>query len=444
MRPEFSALSSRPALFAAYGSAPEPLRFGVDVTLSGRAVVGRLARELPVLAADLVEIAASTHAIDRLARRPSERQRSAGSMWTRSLWANIPVREPGQWRQQCPQLVRLLHWLTDDDWELEFRQLEPGSGVLDTAQGFLFETVPAGATPVLFSGGLDSTAGLARELAHDDAIAISVHTNGWMWQVQQRVLGALSHASSRQCVPLRYQISVSSGRESSQRSRGFFFLAAGVATAWAARQDRLRVFENGIGAINLPYLRSQQGSQASKSAHPATLAMVQDLAAAVSGRSFTIEAPAMTLTKAELLRLAPAAAQKALGLTVSCDAGFSARVPEHRPCGSCTSCLLRFQSLITAGLGGLVPRGVAHRREGDRDFNVNAMLWQVTRLRACLEGPEPWRQLISEFPELINVTQVTPEEVVRLYRAYVKEWETYEHAARAASLMRPGSRTVAL
>jgi hypothetical protein len=50
----------------------------------------------------------------------------------------------------------------------------------------------------------------------------------------------------------------------------------------------------------------------------------------------------------------------------------------------------------------------------------------------------------AEFPELINVTQVTTEEVVRLYRAYVKEWEAYEHAARAARLTRPRSWTVAL
>jgi hypothetical protein len=28
------------------------------------------------------------------------------------------------------------------------------------------------------------------------------------------------------------------------------FLAAGIATAWTLRQDRLQVFENGIGAIN--------------------------------------------------------------------------------------------------------------------------------------------------------------------------------------------------
>ncbi|MGH3300991.1 MAG: 7-cyano-7-deazaguanine synthase [Streptosporangiaceae bacterium] len=233
------------------------------------------------------------------------------------------------------------------------------------------------------------------------------------------------------------------GRLTSQRSRGLLFLAAGVATAWAIRQDNLRIFENGVGAINLPYLRSQQGSQASRSAHPATLAMVQDRAAAISGRTFVIEAPAMTLTKAELPGRAQRSTPKVLGLTVSCDAGFAARVPEHQPCGACTSCLLRHQSLAAAWLGELIPSGVPVRRGRDRQFNLNAMLWQATRLRACLNDRDPWQRLISEFPELIDVTQLTNEEVVSLYRAYVQEWDSYERAAPTASLARPESRAVA-
>ncbi len=172
-------------------------------------------------------------------------------------------------------------------------------------------------------------------------------------------------------------------------TRGLLFLAAGVATAWAVRQDHLRVFENGIGAVNLPFLRSQQGAQATKSVHPLTLRMVQDLASAVSKRPFVIDAPAMALAKADLLRRAPSTARKALGLTVSCDVGFAARVPEHRACGACTSCLLRLQALTAAGLTGLLPVDIYERRGHDREFNLNAMIWQVTRMRACLDSPEP-------------------------------------------------------
>jgi hypothetical protein len=61
------ASSSSAARFASDGSAPRPLLFGIDVTLSGQAVIRRLARELPDEAADLMEIAASIHASDWLA-----------------------------------------------------------------------------------------------------------------------------------------------------------------------------------------------------------------------------------------------------------------------------------------------------------------------------------------------------------------------------------------
>lgn len=413
------------------------------MTLSGHAVVDRLSRALPGLAADLLEIAASIHAIDRLVPRLTERQRPAGVVWTRSLRADIPVRDPDRWRQQIPLLSQLLHWLTDDDWSVEFTPLQPGAGMLDTPQQFLFDTVPDGAVPVLFSGGLDSAAGLASELLHGDAVGISMHTNGWMDGVQRRVLAALNEASHHQCVPLRYRISVRNSTEASQRSRGLLFLAAGVATAWAMHQDHLRVLENGIGAVNLPFLRSQQGAQATKSVHPLTLRMVQDLASAVSGRSFVIDAPAMALTKAELLRCAPSAAGKALGLTVSCDVGFAARVPEHRACGACTSCLLRLQSLTAAGLTGLLPMDIHERQGHDREFNLNAMIWQATRMRACLESPEPWQRMVSEFPDLIHVTSLTQQEVVRLYRAYVQEWSSNEDAVRSRGLARRDSRTVA-
>ena len=42
-------------------------------------------------------------------------------------------------------------------------------------------------------------------------------------------------------------------------------------------------------------------------------------------------------------------------------------------------------------------------------------------MRACLDSPEPWQRMVSEFPELIDVTSLTQQEVVRLYRAYVEE-----------------------
>lgn len=50
------------------------------------------------------------------------------------------------------------------------------------------------------------------------------------------------------------------------------------------------------------------------------------------------------------------------------------------------------------------------------------MLLQVTRLRACLDHPDPWHGLVLEYPEILDVAPLTPTEVISLYRSYVQEW----------------------
>jgi len=297
---------------------------------------------------------------------------------------------------------------------------------------------------MLFSGGLDSGAGLAAHLIEGDAVAISVDTNNWMQHVQQRVLQNLQAMSGHTCMPLRYRISVrASSVESSQRSRGLLFLAAGIATSWALRQDRLRVFENGIGAINLPYLRSQFGSQATRSMHPRTLSLTEKLAAAISSRPFRIDAPTLTATKAVVIGTLPMAADPALAFTVSCDTGFSARVRHHAPCDVCTSCLLRRQALHAAGRADLDTAASYRTSSPAHSTALQAMLWQVARLRACLAQPDPWLGLVSAFPEILDTAPLAPVEVISLYRSYVREWEGLEGASGIGGQLWRQGRTAA-
>lgn len=388
---------------------PQLLQLNCQALLDGHSVTHRLARELPDMAADLIEIAVCVHAVDRLVRRPSTQPARAGASWARDLWAQVPVRQPSLWSAHANLLTELLTWLTDDSWSMEFCQLPEGTGPLDESQGFLFDTVPSDSAPVLFSGGLDSAAGLAAHLLDGNAVAISVDT-------------------------LRYRVSVGrSSVETSQRSRGLLFLAVGIATAWTLRQDRLRVFENGIGAINLPYLRSQFGSQATRSMHPRTLQLMEKLAAAVSSRPFNIEAPALSTTKAQLIETVPAVADPALALTVSCDTGFSARVRDHAPCGVCTSCLLRRQALHAAGKADLDDVGAYRDSSPTRSVALQAMLWQVARIRDCLGQADPWKALISEFPEILDTAPLAPTDVTNLYRSYIREWDSIQNTFPVSS-----------
>lgn len=416
----------RSGLLSIAGSASRSLQLGYDARLDGHAVVRRLAHELPPEAADLIEIAAMAYAADRLAPRPSEREIIGGSGWGRRLWLQVPVRTPVLWNALAGQLTEFLEWLTHDEWALEFCQLAEGAGALDSAQGFLFDTIPGGSSPALFSGGLDSALGLARDLRDLPAIepiAVSVHTNGRMEAVQRKLVGQLAEASGR-CVHLQYRVSLRErDHENSQRTRGLLFLAVGIGTAWGLGQDRLRVYENGIGAINLPYLRSQHGPQATRSMHPRTLWLAERLASALSGRPFRIESPFQLSTKAEAVSTAPEIDARTIGATVSCDTGFAARVHGFSHCGSCTSCLLRRQALIAGGRPDADAATAYRTRTPVGTGAFVAMEWQLDRLRDALNSPDPWRSLVLEFPQVLDVPPVAPSEVVRLYRAYLREWD---------------------
>ena len=399
------------------------LRLGFDAHLDGLAVVHRLARDLPPNAADFIEIAAMAYAADRLAPRPADRDLNDGSDWGRRIWLQVPVRDPDRWTAVAGRLAEFAGWLTHDHWSFEFTHLESGYGALDNAQGVLFDTVPEGASPALFSGGLDSALGLARDLQAGEPVAVSVHTNNRMQAVQRNLLRSIGGGGGR-CMHLQYRVSLHErDQETSQRTRGLLFLAVGIGTAWGIGQDRLRVFENGIGAINLPYLRSQHGPHATRSMHPRALWLAEELATAVSGRPFRIEAPFLPYTKAEAVRTVGELDALAAATAVSCDTGFAARVPGVSHCGRCTSCLLRRQALIAAGRAD-ADAATAYRTATPAGTEaLIAMNWQLERLRDALAYPDPWHGLVSEFPAVLDVVSLAPAAVTRLYRAYVQEWE---------------------
>ncbi len=412
----------RSGWFSADGGDSRPLRLGYEAWLDGSAVVGRLARELPPHAADLIEIAAMTYAADRLTRRKADRDAADGSGWGRRLQLHIPVRRPDLWADAAGELAELLRWLTHDEWALAFCQLDPATGSLDYPQGFLFDMVPDGSPAALFFGGLDSALGLARDFELDP-VAVSVYTNPRMQATQRNVFSRICGAQSR-CMHLQYRVSLHQADcENSQRTRGLLFLAAGIGTAWGLGQDRLRVYENGIGAINLPYLRSQHGPQATRSMHPHTLWLAERLASKVSGRQFRIDSPFLVSTKAEAIRSVPQVSTATVAATVSCDAGFATRVPGASQCGTCTSCVLRRQALLAAGRSDADAATAYRTRNPGGSEELTAMAWQVDRLASALTDRVPWHGLVSEFPPVLDASPLAPAEVVRLYRAYVREWE---------------------
>ncbi|WP_160163213.1 7-cyano-7-deazaguanine synthase [Nitrolancea hollandica] len=304
----------------------------------------------------------------------------------------------------------------------------------------------------LFSGGLDSLAGLCREFIDcppESVVLLCGGTNGRTVAVQRRLIAALRTRLGKTIIPvivpfgLRQRGSQYDGDERTQRTRGFVYQTLGAVTAIMAGADSLAVYEPGVGAINLAYTTAQLGTQSARACHPQAVAAMGDLIRMAVGKPFKIRLPFPFFTKAQLCTSLPE-----LGLsdlveyTVSCD-GFPQRVPGRVQCGLCTSCLLRRQAVFASGLmeydataayvndvfDPMVPLPQA------KLYPLRAMLDQVETLQHTLDCAEPWKMLSRRYPQLLEVAvalsatgrQLTDIEsqIVDLYRRYCSEWEGF-------------------
>lgn len=387
--------------FRLNAGAEQSFQVGVDARLNLSRVTGLISRRLPPLAVDLIEVCSAVYFVDRLSPRRNHTTKLSGNTWARRIDITIPVLNLHEWRGASRQLRELIEWLTDDLWSITFTNRLPDKSVTGTSA--LFEVADEASIPALYSGGLDSTAGVA-QLRRDRKLApVSVATNGHMLGVQRETL-ALLRTGSASLPHLVYEVGISAKsripnrHESSQRSRGLLFLGAGIASALAIGARSLLFFENGIGAINLPYLRAQIGSQATRSAHPKTIKLMERLVEKVSGSQFEIECPFIHKTKAEAISAVAAEDQEALRRSISCDTSFSSRMPGHPSCGTCTSCILRRQSVAASIYHDLDDNRSYRRALTHSTPELVAMLWQVSRLDHCLQSDNVAVELLSEFP----------------------------------------------
>ena len=237
--------------------------------------------------------------------------------------------------------------------------------------------------------------------------------------------------------------------EKSQRTRALLFLAFGAITALQARADTLHVFENGVGALNLPLNATQLGTDNYRGVHPRSLSMVEALFESILGESIHIENPYMFTTKAEMCRSLPAADLADVAReTVSCD-GYPQRVPNQAQCGICTSCVLRRQSLFSAGLtdhdpGGAYRQDIFKGLSTEEGHGFGVMSEQVSRIAGCLASDRPWQKLAVAYPELARTLvelagqpgAAAQEDLatgfVGLFRTYVQEWQEFASEVAAA------------
>ena len=437
---------------------------GQGFWLDGNAVSRAVFEALPAPSADLMEVALAAYTADRLSKRFFKNEASG----QRRFQIRVGVREPDIWNDSSvsDSLRELLNWVSGDDWSFEFVKRQSEYFVAET-ESYLF-SVPL-QKPVSvssFSGGLDSLAGLSMHALQRDTgtcVLVSGITNNRPRALQklqiQRIKKVLKNrpVDSRPevrhvAVPFGIRNLGKTPEEKSQRTRTVVFLALGAATAFQANTDTLWVYENGLGALNLPLNETQLGVDNYRGVHPRSLRMASELFEKVLGRKIHIENPCLFETKAEMCEhLRPANLVEAIADTVSCDS-FPVRVSGQPQCGYCTSCILRRMSIHAANLGGYdLADGYRHdvlnsepTLNQKQIYELSTTAYQAHNLKRCLASEDPWKSLTSEFPklaitcaELTLLKGLTHNDVVskflRLFRSYVREWGSFPANIRIAS-----------
>ena len=382
-------------------------------------ILGLFGSEIDSLHLDWIDLAIAVYTADRLSLREMEKYRNN---WKRNLKLKIAVRNLETWLSQDVQneLKNVLNFYTDDDWIFEFVELEFDERIKAVNNKLPLPPVKKPRV-ALFSGGLDSFAGLAQQLYDDDEssfILVSGRTNSRQEFGQKQQVKEIRHKYKDQEI-IHHIIDFGFNwnglshpkEENSQRTRGFVFTTLGAVTAFNAGINKLEIYENGIGAINLPYDKSQVGTMNSRGVNPLSLLRMERFIQTLTKQDFQIENLYLFETKGEMCEHeAVKDLSEAISFTFSCD-GFPVHTAGKSQCGVCTSCLFRRLSIETAKLSNFdngenyltdlsLPTAVASFAQLN---DLRVMEWQYLTIKECLSSKDAWQNLILEYPVLQTI-----------------------------------------
>ncbi|OEV05868.1 hypothetical protein AN219_35835 [Streptomyces nanshensis] len=399
---------------------PEERFGGYNAWLNGTA---------PAWSDDLLRVARAVFLADKLVRRDL-----AFDSWTRQMLVSVPVSEPAIWESATYSLLRpLLQTLTADEWDLRFRELEPGY----VQEPFAAPWEPAQEVS-LFSGGLDSLSWAARRAAVSDGpLALVTFGEGSLKPLQQRAHQAVQRVSrkhhNRELRPIwrnrnpngKDEIDGKDGRvvESSSRPRGLLYASTAVRIAAAEGVGTVNVPENGLLALNPPLSPARPAALSTRSVHPRTLYLLNQLIGTIGG-AVRVENPLQSCAKgaacAEARRVGLSAAE--LEDSVSCGGPPTRlRGAPYNNCGTCYPCLIRRASLLHANEydGTDYEAEPWHADQStDRTRHWNA-------LQRWLDGPFTTLDLYADLPlppgadarRLVEVVESGREELRALVRS---------------------------
>lgn len=425
-----------------------------------KALASLAKRPLLAVETDWINLALAIYSADRFAsRRPSAAL--GEKYWRRSISLNVAVAAPNRWNSLKHAILDALGFLTDDDWSLHFTQREIGLSEEMQAQ-FPEANCEKPSWICLFSGGLDSLAGLKHlsQRVGGKGLLVSGWTHERLRCGQEELISKLpeNRGTAFEWLQVHYgfpRMLDTTLMESSQRSRGWMHVALGLVAAAVSNHVVLDVCENGIGAINLPTEFSQTGSHTSRAVHPVFLSRIAKAASLVFGKTLSIRQSALFETKGELLRrtLHPGDAE-AINASFSCEI-FPNYNAKQSQCGVCPSCLVRRAALNSVGLPDSGKRysfdAKTHILPTKRALGMIKMMRYAKRVESCFADPAAPDAVLWEYPEAGSYFEEAAaslnmpfdeflSKVRRMHHAFSLEWREFadglppiKHASRLAA-----------
>lgn len=316
-----------------------------------------LLSHLPDLLIDLLELSVYVYCADQRARRGSEKLSNAGEYWRRHLHFIVPVRCLDLWSSAAVRepLEEMLGYLSDDLYTFDFVRSETP---FVERQIYFDELVEgSGFEPddvVLFSGGVDSLAGVVDCLTDGRKIAmVGHHSAPKVVNIQKELVTDLRRAGfGRQMFHVTVNVTNMGVDpvEPTQRTRSFLFASLAFVLARMFGLDRLTFYENGVVSLNLPIAGDVLGARATRTTHPKVMRGFETFFSQLVGRQITIETPYLWLTKKDIVeKLVSRGQGDLLGKSVSCVHPI-AWTKDVRHCGTCSQCIDRRFAVLAAGV----------------------------------------------------------------------------------------------
>jgi hypothetical protein len=333
----------------------EPLRLEYRASVGGEQNVKvslpdfvRGVFHLPDRILDLLEIAAYVFAADR---RTSRGSKSALEYhrWARSFHFVVKVRDYEFWATSGARqkLIDALNFMTGDreyDFSFQSGHSTPPTGLFDSEE---FETEPqANIGVVLFSGGLDSLAGVVERLetTNEQVCLVSHRSQPGMQRTQDRLFEALKTHYPGRLSHYKFQCSLKGvrAREETQRTRGFLYSAIAYALSHAlSSSNEFFVYENGITSINFPKRQDMMNSRSSRTTHPRTIDLIESFFSEVEESRVRANTPFLWKTKTDVFKtLAGFGRDDLITSSVSCSKTFQ-NLGQATHCGGCSQCVDR-------------------------------------------------------------------------------------------------------